>query len=35
MYLGSRDFEQAVSIAAIGYYGAAQGVFIAEDMLVK
>lgn len=29
------NFEQAVSIVAIGHYDTAQGVFIAEDLLVK
>lgn len=29
------NFEQAVSIVAIGHYDSAQGVFIADDMLVK
>lgn len=29
------NFEQAVSIVAIGHYDSAKGVFIADDMLVK
>jgi len=29
------NFEQAVSIVAIGHYDAAKGVFLADDMLVK
>lgn len=29
------NFEQAVSIVAIGHYDAAKGVFVADDMLVK
>jgi cytochrome c-type biogenesis protein CcmE len=29
------NFEQAVSIVAIGHYDAANGAFMAEDMLVK
>jgi cytochrome c-type biogenesis protein CcmE len=29
------NFEQAVSIVAIGHYDTARGAFIAEDMLVK
>jgi cytochrome c-type biogenesis protein CcmE len=29
------NFEQAVSIVAIGHYDAAKGAFIADDMLVK
>lgn len=29
------NFEQAVSVVAIGHYDAAQKVFLAEDMLVK
>lgn len=29
------NFEQAVSIVAIGHYDAAKGVFMADDMLVK
>jgi cytochrome c-type biogenesis protein CcmE len=29
------NFEQAVSIVAIGHYDAAQQAFVAEDMLVK
>jgi cytochrome c-type biogenesis protein CcmE len=29
------NFEQAISIVAIGRYDAAQGVFLADDMLVK
>ncbi len=29
------NFEQAISIVAIGRYDAAQGAFIAEDLLVK
>jgi cytochrome c-type biogenesis protein CcmE len=29
------NFEQAVSIVAIGHYDTANGVFMAEDMLVK
>ena len=29
------NFEQAVSVVAIGHYDAAKGVFLADDMLVK
>lgn len=29
------NFEQAVSIVAIGHYDSARGVFMADDMLVK
>ncbi|HWQ15554.1 MAG TPA: cytochrome c maturation protein CcmE [Roseiflexaceae bacterium] len=29
------NFEQAVSIVAIGHYDSARGVFVADDMLVK
>jgi len=29
------NFEQAVSVVAIGHYDAAKGVFFADDMLVK
>jgi cytochrome c-type biogenesis protein CcmE len=29
------NFEQAVSVVAIGHYDAAQGVFIADDLLIK
>jgi cytochrome c-type biogenesis protein CcmE len=29
------NFEQAVSIVAIGHYDSAKGVFMADDMLVK
>ena len=29
------NFEQAVSIVAIGHYDAAKGAFLADDMLVK
>jgi cytochrome c-type biogenesis protein CcmE len=29
------NFEQAVSVVAIGHYDATQGVFLADDMLVK
>jgi cytochrome c-type biogenesis protein CcmE len=29
------NFEQAVSIVAIGHYDASRGVFLADDLLVK
>jgi cytochrome c-type biogenesis protein CcmE len=29
------NFEQAISVVAIGHYDAAKGAFLADDMLVK